>query len=65
MPRRPREDGAMTWQALVRLPNEAGAAVDALGKRLGVERAVAARIVIMQWLEAQEKTVEQDPEPKQ
>jgi len=55
----------MTWQALVRLPNEAGAAVDALGKRLGVERAVAARIVIMQWFEAQEKTVEQDPEPEQ
>jgi len=55
MPRRPREASAMTWQALVRLPDDAGAAVDALAKRLGVERAVAARIVVMQWFEGQER----------
>ena len=44
----------MTWQALVRLPDEVGAAIDALGKRLGVERAVASRIILMQWHEAQQ-----------
>jgi len=47
----------MTWQALVRLNDEAGAAIDALGKRLGVERAVAARIALMQWLEWQGRHV--------
>jgi len=50
-----RHPDAMTWQALVRLPDDAGVAVGALAKRLGVERAVAARIVIMQWFEAQER----------
>ncbi len=45
----------MTWQALVRLPDDAGVAVDALAKRLGVERAVAARIILMQWYESQER----------
>jgi len=44
----------MTWQALVRLPDDAGAAVDAMAKRIGVERAVAARIILMQWYESQE-----------
>ncbi len=44
----------MTWQALVRLPDDAGAVVDAMAKRIGVERAVAARIIMMQWYESQE-----------
>jgi len=44
----------MTWQAMVRLPEAVGTALDAMGKRLGVERAVAARIILMQWYEAQQ-----------
>jgi len=52
----------MTWQALVRLPTDTGAAVDALAKRMGVERAVAARIIVMQWWEQQETQGAQVPE---
>ncbi len=46
----------MTWQALVRLPTDAGGAVDALAKRMGVERAVAARIIMMEWWEHEQQT---------
>ncbi len=55
----------MTWQALVRLPTDAGAAVDALAKRMGVERAVAARIIVMQWWDQQEPQGVQAPEQQQ
>lgn len=55
----------MTWQALVRLPDEVGAMIDAMGKRLGVERAVAARIILMQWHEAQQAEQKQGQERDQ
>jgi len=44
----------MTWPALVRLVDEAGARIAALAKRLGVQRAVATRIALMHWVEQEE-----------
>jgi hypothetical protein len=40
----------MTWQAMLRLPDKAGALVDEYAARWGVERAVAARVLLMEHL---------------
>ena len=45
----------MTWQSMVRLPDKAGTVVDEMAERRGLERAVALRIIIMEWVEAQER----------
>lgn len=54
MPRE-RGDVNMTWRAALRLPPEAGEKMEEYARRWGVAPAVAARIVLMQWLEEQER----------
>jgi transposase-like protein len=62
------QGGGMTWLALVRLVDEAGARIAALAQRLGVQRAGATRGALMHWAEHEEErerekrgTPEQDP----
>jgi hypothetical protein len=40
----------MTWQAMLRLPDSAGALVDEYAQRWGVERAVAVRVLLMEHI---------------
>ncbi len=40
----------MTWQAMLRLPDTAGALVDQFAQRWGVERAVAVRVLLMEHI---------------
>jgi len=40
----------MTWQAMLRLPDKAGALVDEYATRWGVERAVAVRVLLMEHI---------------
>lgn len=50
MPPRKRGEGQMTWQAMLRLPDKAGSIVDEYAERWGVERAVAARVLLMEHI---------------